>query len=212
MHKKMEELTKLKNDMIDKLKEGCCNDTMDVQTAGEFTDMIKDIAEAEEKCWKACYYKEIVCAMDDARQDEGGQRMGYDHYRYASGRFAPSGHGHYSAGYSPMTGPYMSEVHDLAGRMGYPTPHMSQTGSTMRYGATDTERSDYGRSYDGYRRARRGYSETHSAEDKHKMHEHAKSHLSEAEMSIREIWKDADPELKRKMKEDMQKLVNDMTM
>lgn len=214
MHTKMEELTETKNRLIEDLEEIVKgSEVCDTEVAGQLTDMIKDIAEAEEKCWKACYYKEIVCAMDDARHDEGGHRMGYDHYRYASGRFAPSGHGHYS-GYSPMTGPYMKHdipaTHDdLAHRMGYPK---SQTGTSMRYGMHDEERSDYGRSYDGYRRARRGYHETKSHEDREKMSKHAKDHLAEAEMSIRDIWKDADPDLKHKMKDDMLKLVNDMVV
>lgn len=215
MHTKMEEVKSLKNEMIDKVKTGCCNDTMDVETAGAIVDMIKDLAEVEEKCWKACYYKEIVCAMDEARGDEGGERMGYDTRRYASGRYAPKGHGHYSPvhGYTPMYGPYMDQhmMSEHDGMLGYPMTK-NQSGNTFTYGMTDTDRSDYGRSYDGYKRARRGYHETHSPEDKRKMEDHAKTHLTEAEMSLREIWKDADPSLKHKMKDDLTKLVNDMVI
>lgn len=70
MHKKMEDLTEIKNKLIhwtkgELDKEGMCSSPQEVEVMGEVVDMIKDLAEAEEKCWKACYYKEIVCAMDD---------------------------------------------------------------------------------------------------------------------------------------------------
>lgn len=219
MHTKLSETTELKNDLIGYLhsevaKGGVEASPASIQLMGELTDMIKDLAEAEEKCWKACYYKEIVCAMDEARADEGGDRMGYDTRRYASGRYAPKGHGHYSPvhGYTPMWGPYMDQhmMSEHDGMMGYPMTK-NQTGTSMTYGMTDG-RSDYGRSYDGYRRARQGYHETHSQADKHVMDEHAKKHLTEAEHSIKEIWEDADPEMRRKMKSDLSKLVNDMNV
>lgn len=49
---------------------------MDTRELGMVVDMIKDLAEAEEKCWKACYYKSVVEAME---QSAGGniERMGY---------------------------------------------------------------------------------------------------------------------------------------
>lgn len=49
---------------------------MDTRELGMIVDMIKDLAEAEEKCWKACYYKSVVEAME---MSAGGniERMGY---------------------------------------------------------------------------------------------------------------------------------------
>lgn len=49
---------------------------MDTRELGMVVDMIKDLAEAEEKCWKACYYKSVVEAME---MSAGGniERMGY---------------------------------------------------------------------------------------------------------------------------------------
>ena len=49
---------------------------MDTREMGQVVDMIKDLAEAEEKCWKACYYKSVVEAMETTA---GGNidRMGY---------------------------------------------------------------------------------------------------------------------------------------
>lgn len=49
---------------------------MDTRELGMVVDMIKDLAEAEEKCWKACYYKSVVESME---MSAGGniERMGY---------------------------------------------------------------------------------------------------------------------------------------
>ena len=44
------------------------------EEAGKVVDMIKDLAEAEEKCWKACYYKTVVEAMEE---ESGRRPMGY---------------------------------------------------------------------------------------------------------------------------------------
>ena len=38
-------------------------DHVDGRELGEIADMIKDLAEAEEECWKAAYYKAVVEAM-----------------------------------------------------------------------------------------------------------------------------------------------------
>lgn len=49
---------------------------IDTRELGMVIDMIKDLAEAEEKCWKACYYKSVVEAME---MSTGGniERIGY---------------------------------------------------------------------------------------------------------------------------------------
>ena len=69
-------------------------ENVDASEAGEITDMIKDLAEAEEKCWKACYYKSIVEAMNES------EKMGYDPWRYSNGEYAPKGRG--TRGYTPV--------------------------------------------------------------------------------------------------------------
>lgn len=207
MHKKMESITELKNEMIEDLKSK--KDKYSMAEAGEIVDMIKDLAEAEEKCWKACYYKEIVCAMDDERGDMGGERMGYNARRYASGRYAPAGRGHlgYTPMYNPMTGPYMMDeprMHD-----GY-TPsgagNRSQSGSRMGYTDGHTAYSPYER----YKDARRHYTESKDMTSKKEMEHHADEHVREATESIKDIWRDADPEMKARLKSQMTKLVNEM--
>lgn len=216
MHKKMEDLTDIKNKLIQWTKseidkDGAPSSLEEIKVMGEVVDMVKDIAEAEEKCWKACYYKEIVCAMDDERGDMGGERMGYNPRRYASGRYAPSGRGH--MGYVPgipsdhMSGPYMRMMDDRYD--GY-TPsgegNRSQSGSRMGYTDDHTAYSPYER----YKDARRHYTETRTPEDKRRMEQHADEHIHKATESIKDIWRDADPEMKARLKSQMTKLVNEM--
>lgn len=50
---------------------------MNTNEVGQIVDMIKDLAEAEEKCWKACYYKSVVENMDIATSGNL-ERMGYN--------------------------------------------------------------------------------------------------------------------------------------
>lgn len=70
----------------------------------------------------------------------------------------------------------------------------------------------YGREFNNFRKARRHYTSTHSEEDKRKMKDHANQHLKDSIASITEIWDSADTEMKRKMKSDLTKLVNDMAV
>lgn len=42
----------------------------DAEALGEVIDMIKDLAEAEEKCVKACYYKCLIKKLHDGDFDE----------------------------------------------------------------------------------------------------------------------------------------------
>lgn len=107
---KIKDLKETKEKLVDALKAKMSMgiENVDAQEAGEVTDMIKDLAEAEKECWEAAYYESIVKAMKDE-----GEKMGYDDWRYASGRFAPKGRGTYE-GYTPT----------------YPTVYSDQMGYT----------------------------------------------------------------------------------
>lgn len=126
MKDKIANIERLKDNLVDflagKLSAGM--DELDTAEVGEVTDMIKDLSEAVEECWEACYYKEIVEAMEKAEDGEG--RMGYDDWRYASGRFAPTGRGTRSGYMPPYMGvDYYTEIED--GMPGY-----TQTDTVMR--------------------------------------------------------------------------------
>lgn len=227
---KTEKLCGMNKKLVDaldaELDKGICN--VDTKEAGDVVDMIKDLAEAEEKYWKAYYYKTVVCQML-AVENEGmtempdmpeswmlpNNRAGYDNWRYASGRYAPKGHGHYSGhsgrrGFRPMD-PVMypdgenmpwdeTDMEKWTGRYGYTDPDMQ---SIMRD-------EKHGKAYKNWKMSRRHYTETHSEGDKHEMSEHAKEHMADTVMTIKEIWVDADPDLREKMKKDIMALMAEM--
>lgn len=209
IHKMLETLTEWAECELDKGKECVCTAEM-----GQVIDMIKDLSEAEKDCYEAKYNKQIYDAMKDAEN-----RSGYDHWRYSSGRFAPTGHGHRS-GYIPYVDPSMMAGIPEEYRMGYDEDrisHMSEEEKQkMGYGGKYSDRSRGmprgGRMgwWDEYMDNKRHFTETHSSEDKMKMDESAKRHMEESMGTMKEIWKDADPNLRKKMREDLTKLVNEM--
>lgn len=169
---------------------------IDTDEMGKVIDMIKDLAQAEKDCYEA---KELKGEMGDF---DGADRMGYDSWRYSSGRFAPKGHGH-RAGYVPTTPPYM----------------MSDMGTRSDLGKPDTDHRRMGydnpdrmmdRPWDRYQEAKRHYHETGSKQDKDEMSESAKEHLDETFDTMKDIWKEADPQMKQRMKADLQVLMNDL--
>lgn len=116
---KLKELNEIKHDLIDAVKAELAHGVQNVNTSemGEVIDMIKDLASAEKDCMEACYYEAVTEAMEE--YDEGdSKRMGYDRWRYASGRFAPKGRGTY--GYLPS--PMRMEEPWTSDNMGMRTP------------------------------------------------------------------------------------------
>lgn len=109
-------LSEMKEKLVSWTQEAMMNGKQELDTdeLGKVVDMIKDLAEAEEKCWKACYYKKVIEAMETGSRD----RMGYDHWRSADGRFSDRGTGTYY-GYVPWE--ENPPTHDV--RMGYPNPN-----------------------------------------------------------------------------------------
>lgn len=248
---KVKPLSEMKEKLISwsksELEKGAqCVDTKEM---GEVIDMIKDLAEAEEKCIKACYYKTVIEAMGEYEETD---YMGYDNWRTSSGRFANKGTGNYrpsqsgrhgymypvepemlaegtwNTDYGPWEGPKYRHV------MGYDNPsrtssNYSQNGqnggnsgtrssgegsNNMGYTDPDMERymrdNRHGKAYKDWQLSRKHYTETHSEDDKHEMSEHAKEHMADTVMTIKEIWMDATPELRAKMKADLSGLMSEM--
>lgn len=150
MHKMIECLTEK---ALCELEKG--TEYIDTCEMGKVVDMIKDLNEAE-------YKAVIVKAMKKAREEEEeydkillrelkeeyGEDTGrryYDHYRYASGRFAPKGHGSYRRGYEEP--PYWHMTPEMYRDMD------KDTHSRMYYTETGMNES-------GYDRAKRNYTET----------------------------------------------------
>lgn len=236
-HKKLEDMKKsgsydeiceLKKDLVkifaSELHTKGVND-LDTKDCAEVADMIKDLAEAEKACMEACYYETIVKAMEKADEDDDDGRMGYNSRHYANGRFAPKGRGA-RMGYIPdmmMQYPYIyGYINDpdfedkMAERYGYQTSgagNRSQSGSRMGYDDWDWDPDDdpkQSKEYNEYKRAKRHYTESKSPADKQQMDEHAMKHMNQAIDSFREMWKDADPTMRKRMKTDLTALVGEM--
>lgn len=218
MHKtmeKVENLCKMQSKLTEIMQSELAKDSKDICTeeAGEVVDMIKDLADAEKNCWKALYYKKACEAMEEGEEKPELPwyygPMGYDNWRYSSGRFAPKGHGHRTGrmgypdpkdlGYDPMWPDNMTT--------GYP---MHDEGKMWPNDGRNFARSKYGHEYDMFLDSKRHYTETHSPEDKEKMKQHGREHVMETVDTIKEIWAEADPDLRRQMKESIVTLVNDM--
>lgn len=150
--KKVSDICALKDQLISCMKVALSHgyEKINAQEAGEVADMIKDLAEAEEKCWKACYYKSIVGAMEEAELGSDGVH-GYNPRRYSSGRYAPAGKGHIS-GYLPGPTDMKYEGHEMM---------------------------EHSNPYDNYRSARRHYTESGSTHDKTTMDNAIMSTISE---------------------------------
>lgn len=243
-----EKLEKRASDWFDDMKE------VNTEEAGEVIDMIKDLCEAKEKVAKTCYYKSIVKAMEKAEEDEekyaefekhmmesgdDGQwgRMGYDRWRYKSGRFAPKGRGHRS-GYTPYLymmddmyddEEYMDVPEMMNYRMGYSAGRggnrcMDRSGRSGRDGMDGSygysrggqgesgtqgrsEGSRYGRSYDNYRTAKRHYTESQTPEEQKKMRESIAEVFDDMEDITVDMVKDMSPEDKQKYRKKLQDMM-----
>lgn len=248
--KRVAELCAMKEKLVSCAKHELDKGTecVDTKEMGDVVDMIKDLAEAEEKLWKACYYKQIVEAMHEEKEEEelmmklqmddgesGSHRMGYDNWRYASGRFAPKGHGHFAGYTMPM--PMMDSDEDpwmmrpWRGSMGYDggsqggssnSQGRSNSGSQNGSGSSSRSGSSSGQSrmgypvssrgprYDAYNQARMGYHESKDSKSKEHMDSTAKEYLVDTVEGVREIWKDSDPNMRKEIKNSFAALMAEM--
>lgn len=211
---KVFELCEMKDSLMHWAREH--KDNADIQSMGQVIDMIKDLGEAEKDCWEACYYKSVVEAMKKAEEEDKVMgRMGYDNWRYSSGRFAPTGRGHYS-GYTPTyddQGMDMSMDWDFQNpRMGYSSDYGSGSRSSSENGSRSGRAGgSYRSGYDRYRKARMGYRASGSAEDREEMSSAAKEHVEEMAESMRDIWVDADPSLRKELKSHLTSLIGELS-
>jgi len=101
----VDKIYEIKNKLIEKVDKDIREyglDRLDTNNLGETVDMIKDLAEAEEKCWKATYYRAVTEAM-------GQEKSGYN-YGGGTGSSTP-----YRQGYTQQMSRqgYHSELDDL---------------------------------------------------------------------------------------------------
>lgn len=217
MKMSVKEICGLKDKLLCEVKNQLNQGISSVNTneLGAAIDMIKDLAEAEEKCYKACYYKmKIMSGMmeDDDEEMPMSGRMGYDNWRYSSGRFAPTGRGHragYVEGMNPWTGdgsrkmedPWKNQEQGTSGTRG------DYTGFDGRMGYTRPTRGDH---YERYRNARMGYHESKDAASKEHMDAATRDYVVDMAETVKEMWKDADPAMRKELKNKFVALTSEL--
>lgn len=181
---KLKELNEVKHTLLDAVKMQVSGglESVNTEELGEVVDMIKDLASAEKDCMEAAYY-ELVC---EAMSGEENGRMGYDRWRYASGRFAPKGRGTY--GYLPSPNGTMM----MDDTMGYVRD--DRNGAANRGTMRSTERTAN----------RMGY------HDKAMDGMEPKERLDVTIDTMGDIWAEADHDLKGKMKTVVKDLLYQM--
>ena len=143
----------------------------------------------------------IVKGMDEAEESE---RYGYNSRRYpTSGRYASEGHGT-RMGYRP----YMEEDEYLNEYM--KDPMEFRNNMRMGYTMPQMHTSKYGEAYDGWSHARRHYTDSHDAKSKEDMDKYTKEHMHRTVDTMMEMYKDAEPDLKMQMKQEVEKLMQQM--
>ena len=170
-----------------------------VHVLKEYIEMIKCLAETEKECQEADYYESIVEAMENS--DMGYDRMGYTPRRTKDGRYKSQ---------PDRTRMSDGDMGDRRGYDPYDGPYMRMMPGDDRETWGDDEDDQYGKSFNRFRKAKRHYTKTHSEEDKQRMKDASNKHMMETMATIREMWDDADPELRKRMKTDMTNLMASM--
>ena len=170
-----------------------------VHVLKEYVEMIKCLAETEKECQEADYYEAVVKAMEDTGMMDS-ERMGYNPNRNRMGQYSDGRAGNRNGdsdsnsrrGYSP----------DMYSRM------MMRPGDDRDdWGDDDPRHSE---AFNRFRKAKRYYTKSHSEEDKQRMKDASNEHMMETMATIREMWDDADPELRTRMKADLTNLVTNL--
>lgn len=195
---------------------------------GDHVDIVKDLVKAEKDLAEACYFMTVVHAMheaeeEDAEVEEWMRKNGYNHNHYkSSGRFASVGHGMRMGFPMPlhlpnvMRGEYLGDGYPMTIDRG---EHSGSGSVTIGYGENgiphesmevDQDTMEHGRAYGRYRQARRHYTESHDPGDKKDMTKHAMDHFNKTLKTLSAIWEDVDPEMRKKMRSDLEKTVSAM--
>lgn len=182
----LSDICQVEKDLISALKtvisHGVFSKDVDTKELGELVDMIKDVAETKRNCWEAHYYETVSKAMEE---------------------YAPSGTGDMTSGYTPRFNKMPMEMRydDIVGYSNNKNESYND-----RYGNTNNR---YGNAYMEYEDARRHYTETRSQEDKTHMEDKAMEHVNQSMMTLREIWKNADPMVKREVSNSVASLASE---
>lgn len=185
----------------------------DAEALGEVIDMIKDLAEAEEKCIKACYYKCLIKKLHDGDFDEDDEWEDVEEMneRYGYPRGSHRGGNSYAARSARAS----AMPRTSSGRFAGYTPD-DKMPMDMMHGAADYIHDwtgvDYPmRSrYEDYKMAKKHYHESGKDEDRKKLEE--KEHLAyeDAIATMKDMIKDANPAQKQKLEAGIQNLMMEL--
>lgn len=209
----LEKICTLLDIMTDGLKSATNQglNNLDTHEAGQVADIIKDLSEAkknltdaEKNEWESCYYASIVKAMKDA-DERGDEEDRYGYIPREASRMGKRGMRRDRIKRwvrDPDT--FEDEIYERAGY----TPGRKMSRDDRSSDNSSDER--YGKPYREYIDSRRHYSESKSQADKDMMEMYANEHLMDVMGSVREIYKTADPDMRKRMKSDLTKLVGEM--
>lgn len=180
-----------------------------IAACGMVTDQLKDLSEAMKNRVEQKIFEEELCEMlkEKDEMEHHPERAGYDNWRYSSGRFAPTGHGHRS-GYpmNPMHGNVRFYTQPEEADRGYDYDEYQM----RRHAGRDIYPSKYGAGYDAYQMAKRHYHETKDEQHRKEMNERIDETVMDSIDVIREMMKDANPEVKKKLKEQITKFAEEV--
>lgn len=199
----MAELKEIKKTLTSWLREEVNHgkECFDTKTCGDVSDIIKDAAETVKECYEAMYYKTVIEAMEAGKEPTyGGEEIyGYNSRHMANGKFAKAGRGHVVSGYMP----YVDEEPYINAYLHDPTFQNRMRNDSMGYNNEGRmDRSEHGEIYDKYRTARRHYQDTNSKADKDEMDKQCMNYMNHTVKHLKAMWADADPMLKKRLKED----------
>lgn len=188
---------------------------------GKVVDMIKDLESAKKDYFEAWYYYTVVKAMGEGHdQNVGGEdweeTMGFNPNRNSKGQYTtPSGR---TRGFHPdyrVMEPRIYEDPQAARfiremMMGYRDGiRGGNPGNTMS-SDDDMMNSDHGRIYDAYWAAKRNYTQSRSSADKTMAEKRGKEYFVNGLRNMLEIYRDADPVMKKELKENFMGAVEEM--
>lgn len=221
----MKEATRNLCAIREKLEMGILKDldnpnNIDAEEAEKVVDMIKDMAEAEEKLAKKAYYCKITEAMEESEYgedyDEEGPKMGRAGYR---GRSTATGRYIHRGGYTPdhMRDGYPLMYDPVENyRMGYRDGQTESGSSNMnRTGSMDsrsyTMPSRHGMAYDQYKESRRYYTEhPEDGASKMKMTEKMDEAVNDMIDALKKMYMEADPANKKRVNQKLAKALQEM--
>jgi len=196
MHDELTQIEELKATLITELSSYMSGDLscVDTHEAGEIVDIIKDLAEIQKECAEKKYYEAVTNAMDEPRYED-------------------------ILGYTPSSNTHKISPHPMASmRTPGATYEQSMVGDYIRdaYGdfpqGENSGNNRYGQAYKQYAQAKRFYTETHSERDHELMRTQADQHISDMITSVKDIWRNADPEHKKQIKADLKAFVDQLTV